>query len=158
MEEVASKAGVTRQTVYAHFPSREALVQAVRERALAETVAALDAAGLDEGPPAAALDRLVSAGWQTLERHPMLMALRAEMSPQEQQDLHEPILERLERLIRRGQRTGDFDRSQPRAWLLAAFLALAHAAAEEVAAGRMSARSAGRALRESIHRVFGVRT
>jgi AcrR family transcriptional regulator len=156
MEDIARAAGVARQTVYAHYASREALLRAVQDRAVAETVAAIDAAELDEGSPAEALDRLVTAGWRTLERYPLLMDLRAPMSPEEQHALHGPILDRLGRLVRRGQRAGVFDRRLPAAWLLAAFLGLSHAAAEEVAAGRMSAEEAAEALRRSIARVFGV--
>ena len=155
MEQIARAAGVSRQTVYAHYPSREALVRAVQERSLAETVAAMDAAELDEGPAAAALDRLVRAGWGTLERYPVLMDLRVELSPEEELALHRPILERLERLITRGQRRGEFDRALPVPWLLTSFLALSHAAAEEVRAGRLTAESALEALRASVLRVFG---
>ena len=155
MEEIAAAAGLARQTIYAHYPSREALLRAVVDRALAQTVAAIDAAEPDEGTPVDALDRLVSASWQTLERYPLLMDLRAPLTPAEEHALHGPILERLERLIRRGQRAGDFDRRLTPAWLLAAFLGLAHAAAQEVAAGRLSAEDASRTLRESVRRVFG---
>ena len=157
MEEIAGAAGVARQTVYAHYPSREALLEAVVDRALAETVAAIDAAEPDEGPPVEALDRLVSASWQTLERYPLLMELRAPLTPEEEHALHMPILERLERLIGRGQRAGDFDRRLAPAWLLAAFLGLAHAAAQEVAAGRLSAEEASSTLRTSVARLFGVK-
>jgi len=41
-------------------------------------------------------------------------------------------------------------------WLLTAFLALAHAAAEEVRAGGMSAEEAATALRRSVAGVFSV--
>jgi AcrR family transcriptional regulator len=156
MEEIAKAAGVARQTVYAHYPSREALLDAVVRRALAETVAVIDAAELDDGPPAEALDRLVSASWRTLERYPLLMGLRAPMSAEEEHGLHRPILERLGRLVERGRRSGDFDRRLPPAWLFAAFLGLAHAAAQEAAAGRLSAEEASRTLRDSVARVFGV--
>jgi AcrR family transcriptional regulator len=156
MEEVAHAAGVSRQTFYAHFASREALIRAVQDRTLAEAVAAIDAAELHKGPAAAALERLVAAGWQTLERYPLVLQLRVEMTPEEQLALHRPILERLERLIRRGQRRGEFDRTLPAKWLLAAFLALSHAAGEEVAAGRLTAEQALAALRRSVLRVHGV--
>src|SRR5262249_31798575 len=64
VDDIARAAGVSRQTVYAHFPSREALLGAVVEQAAAEVTAALDAAGLDEAPPAVALTRMLYAGWQ----------------------------------------------------------------------------------------------
>jgi hypothetical protein len=97
----------------------------------------------------------VSASWQTLERYPLLLELRAPLTPEEEHALHRPILERLERLIERGRRAGEFDRRLPTAWLLAAFLGLAHAAGQEVAAGRLSAEDASSTLRTSVARVFG---
>lgn len=155
IEELASEAGVSRQTVYAHFESRDALVEAVVQRALGETLAAIDAAELHQGSAAEALARLIAASWQTLERYPVLMELRTPMSAEEEHELHRPILDRLEQLVRRGQRTGEFDPDLPAAWLLAAFLSLGHAAAEEVRAGRMEAEEAGEALRVTVQRVFG---
>lgn len=155
IEDIARAAGLSRQTVYAHYPSREALIRAVQERSLAEAVEAMDAAELDAGPPKAALDRLVRAGWQTLARYPLLMDLRTEMTPEEELELHRPILERLERLIRRGQRECQFDPTLPADWLLAVFIALSHAAAVEVRAGRMTPEGALDVLRRSVLRLFG---
>jgi AcrR family transcriptional regulator len=154
IEDVAKAAGLTRQTVYAHFPSRDALLGAVTDRALAETLAAIDEAEIDRGPAGEALDRLVDASWQTLERYPLLMDLRAPLAAEEGLALHRPILERLERLVKRGQRAGEFELRLPPTWLLASFLALAHTAAEEVRAGRMSAEEAAIALKSSVARVF----
>src|SRR5690349_19985940 len=73
MEELANAAGVTRQTVYAHFASRDALIAALIEAAGAETVEAFDAARLDTGPPAAALRRYLDIGWQLIRRYPYLL-------------------------------------------------------------------------------------
>ena len=78
------------------------------------------------------------------------------MSPEEAHERHRPILDRLEPLIRRGQRARVFDQRLSASWLVACFLALSHAAAEEVRAGRLSADDAARSLRCTVHRVFGV--
>jgi AcrR family transcriptional regulator len=156
MEQIAKAASVARQTVYAHYASRDELLDAVMQRALDETVEAIDSARIDDGTPAEALERLVTASWRTLERYPLLMDLRSPLTAAEEHALHAPILERLDRLIRRGRRSGDFDRRLPPAWLLASFLGLAHAAAQEVRAGRLSAEDASRSLRRTVARAFGV--
>ena len=65
---VATEAGVSRPTVYAHFPTREALVEAVAARAVAGATAALADAHLDDGSPLEALDRLIEVAWDHLDR------------------------------------------------------------------------------------------
>jgi AcrR family transcriptional regulator len=149
---------VARQTVYAHYPSREALLAAVADRAMSETLAAIDAAEPQRGSPVEALDRLISAWWESVGRHARVLEALAEAFPDrgETHAFHAPVLDRLERLVRRGQRSGDFDRRLPDAWAAAALLGLLHVAAEELAAGRVEAAEAERALRLSIPRVFGV--
>jgi AcrR family transcriptional regulator len=156
IEDIAEAAGVTRQTVYAHYTSRDVLLSAVVDRATEEAVAAIDAADLDEGPPAAALLRFLDAGWHTFERYPLLLRLpSAPMSQQAERDRHEPVFDRLERLVRRGQDAGDFDSRLSPGWLLAATVALGHAAGEQVGAGRMTAEDAANALKRSVLRLFG---
>ncbi len=155
VDDIARAAGVSRQTVYAHFPSREALLDAVVERAAAEVTAALDTAGLDEAPPAVALTRLLDAGWQAAARYPFLWHLPA-VSPDDDAARHGPVLDRLAEVIRRGQDSGDFDAAVPPGWLLTAALALGRAAEDEVKAGRMTIEEATRAVHHSFLRLFGI--
>jgi hypothetical protein len=70
-------------------------------------------------------------------------------------DAHGPVIAGLTEVIRRGRKLGVFDNRQPLRWLLIAVIALGHAAADEVASGRMSARVAGRAYRDSVIRLLG---
>jgi len=138
MEEIAAAADVTRQTVYAHFSSRDALIAAIIHTAGAETLAAIDAAGLDTAPPADALRRFLDIGWDLIRRYPYLIATALTGSPPGSSDPHHAATARLELVIRRGQRIGDFDRTLPATWLTEAVVGLARTAAEQVAAGRLT--------------------
>ena len=155
VEDIARAAGVTRQTIYAHFPTREALLDAIIERAAADVTAAFDEAGLDDLPPAAALVRLLEAGWQAAARYPLAWHLPA-VSPQEDASRHAPVLGRLLELIERGQKSGDLDAAVPPGWLLTACLALGRAAEEEVRTGRMTIDEATRAVHASFLRLLGL--
>jgi AcrR family transcriptional regulator len=155
MAAIAGAAGLSRQTTYAHFASRETLLEALQERAMHEVEAALDAADLEHGPPAQALERLLHAGWQVGERYPVLFHLPTASREQDIQR-HQFLVDRLERLVQRGQASGDFDARLPPAWYLTAIFALGNAANEQVQAGRLTARQASDALHLSILRLFGI--
>lgn len=156
VEDIARVAGVSRQTVYAHFPSREALLDAVIERATAEVAAAFDTAGLDDLPPAAALVRLLDVGWQVTARYPLVWNL-PEVGAERDASRHAPVLDRMRELIRRGQDAGELDATLPPSWLLTASLALGRAAEQEVKAGRMTIGEATDAVHHSVLRLLGVR-
>lgn len=154
LADVAKAAGISRQTVYAHFPSRDALINALIDRATAQVVTALDAAALDTGPADQALVRLLEVGWSSMDSHPFLLHLStAPVSPDQDRDRHAPVLERLRKVVERGRREGDIDPALATDWVLAAVLALGHAAGEEVRAGRMTADEAIDALRVSVPRL-----
>jgi AcrR family transcriptional regulator len=151
---VAAQAGVSRVTVYAHFPTREALLEAVVARAVRRAVATIDAQALDEGPPMDALDRLVAAGWSELERHQAVAhAAGEQLSSVAVLRAHEAMHAPLGALVRRGQAEGAF-RNAPGAWLLATYFALMHAYRDEVRAGRLAAEDAVPTLQATLRRVF----
>jgi AcrR family transcriptional regulator len=157
VEAIATAAGVTRQTVYAHFPSRERLLAAVVDHVTEEAIEAMDAADLDTGPAADALLRLVEAGLRTVWRYPVLLRAIASLpvSPETDHERHAPVADRVGRVIRRGQGTGEFDAGLSAGWLVAVTVKLGHAASEEVEAGEMSYENATKALRTSLLRVLG---
>ncbi|WP_406381956.1 TetR/AcrR family transcriptional regulator [Streptomyces sp. NBC_01618] len=157
LEAIAGAAGVTRPTVYAHFPSREQLLLAVVDRITEEAVAAMDAADLDTGPAADALMCLLDAGAQVTRRYPVLLQLISAhpVSPEADHDRHTPVADRIRRVIQRGRQTGEFDDRLPVDWLVAATIRLGHAASEEQDADRLSALAAQDALRISLLRILG---
>src|SRR5215475_626645 len=145
---VAAEAELSRVTVYAHFPTRERLLEAVAERALWTTSAALDAVGLDEGSASDAIDRALEVGWRALGRYDAIARATAEhLSWEARHRLHGTAITRVLGLVERGREQGDFRVDLPAEWLVAACFALIHAAGEEVRAGRLEPSAAPRVLR-----------
>jgi AcrR family transcriptional regulator len=155
MEDIAAAAGVTRQTVYAHFPSRDALIDALLYAVGAETLAAFDAARLDSVPPADALRQFLDIGWQIIRCNPYLLGPALTRNPPGSDDTHDAGAARLEQIIRRGQETGDFDRTLPAGWLAVAVIGLVRSAAEEVTAGRLTTSAAAALALDSTLRLCG---
>lgn len=155
MEDIAAAAGVTRQTVYVHFPSRDALIAALLHALGAETVAAIDAARLDAAPPADALRRFLDIGWQLIRDNRFLLGPALTRDPPGSDDPHHAGTAQLERIISRGQLAGDFDRTLPAAWLAVAIIGLVRTAAEQVAAGRLTTSAAAALALDSTLRLCG---
>jgi AcrR family transcriptional regulator len=151
MAEIARRAGVVRATIYVHFPTRETLLEAVTERALAETAAAIAEAEPERGEPADALARVVSATWRKLGRYHALVAINTgAQAPEELRHRHGPVLGRLLPLVERGQAEGVFRTDVPAGWHLSMLLALVHAASAELRAGRVPTDQAEAALMATV--------
>ncbi len=89
---------VTRQTVYAHFPTRDALIAALLYAAGAETVAAMDAARLDTVPPADALRQFLDISRQLIRLNPHLLGPALTRNPPGSNDSHHAGTARLEQI------------------------------------------------------------
>ena len=139
MAAIARQAGVVRATIYVHFPTRDALIEAVTERAISEASEVIAAAEPASGDAAEALRRVVTAAWRTLGRYHALVAINLGLPPAELHRRHQPVIAALLPLIERGQRTGAFRSDVPASWHLSMLLALIHAASTEVDAGRVPA-------------------
>ncbi|MFI6869438.1 TetR/AcrR family transcriptional regulator [Nocardia sp. NPDC050406] len=154
MAAIAAEAGVTRQTVYAHFTSREDLLHAVLDHTTARAVAALDAAELDSGTATEALLRMLDVGWQFFKKSPTPQHLGA-FAAQRDEDRHIPIHPRLLRLIQRGQHAGEFTPTQSPQWLVAAIIAISHTAGDQVRNNTLTLPEARETLRTTILRIVG---
>jgi AcrR family transcriptional regulator len=156
VEEIARASGVTRQTVYAHFSSRDVLVAAVINAERSEGLATVSTARLDRVPPIDALRRFLDISWQIVERCPLVLDPTLARTPgPDGGDPHRPVTALLKRIIQRGQRCSDFDSALPAEWLAAATIGLGHTAAEQVAAGKLSIAKATTVLEASVLTLYG---
>lgn len=147
MSEIARRAGVVRATIYVHFPTREALLDAVMERAVADVVEAMRGAEPQRGEPREALERVLRATWRELARFHALLALNtARLSAEELHRRHLPMLDQLQPLIERGQKQDVFRSDLPVAWQLAVIRAIVHTASAESQNGRISESAAENAM------------
>ncbi|MFD8948522.1 TetR/AcrR family transcriptional regulator [Streptomyces xanthophaeus] len=164
MAAIARAAGVSRVTLYSHFPTREALLDAALDRAVSEAAAALDgvhgqpadgAGGADStsgpGGTAEELGRLVRTSWRLLDRHSAVFAaVSATLPPERLRERHERILAPVRQLVLRGQEAGELRSDQSADWLVTVVYSLVHAAAAEVQAGRMDPADAPEVLTSTV--------
>lgn len=151
---IARDAGLSRQTVYAHFPSRETLIEAALDSLTAEVLATVDTLDLAEGSAMGALSRLIEASWTMFARHPFLLHV-TEPNLSKDRDRHEPVTTRLAALVERGHARGEFDAEMTVDWAVTVVMALGHAAGAEVAAGRCTHDQALAQLRTTTLRALG---
>jgi TetR/AcrR family transcriptional regulator, mexCD-oprJ operon repressor len=135
--EIAQAAGLGRVTVYGHFPSREALIEATLARLLEQGEAVL--AGLDlSGDPRQALRTLIESSWRLIaDASAVLEAAQSTLPPERIRELHARPARRAEELIRRGQSEGAFRSDLPPTWLVSVLYHVLKGAAAEISSGRL---------------------
>ena len=139
MAEIARRAGVVRATIYMHFPTREALLDAVMENATTQVADATRAAEPDRGEPTEALERVLLATWKQLDQfHAVLGINIGRLSAKELRRRHLPITSQYIPLLERGQAQGVFRSDVSADWLIAVVRAIVHTASLELQGGRLS--------------------
>jgi TetR/AcrR family transcriptional repressor of mexCD-oprJ operon len=151
MAEIARRAGVVRATIYMHFPTRESLLDAVMENAVAQVAEATRQAEPTGGEPEEALERVLRATWHKLSDFQALLAINtSRLSAKELHRRHQPVMTQFVPLIERGQKKGVFRSDLSVAWHLAMIRAIAHAASAEVRSGRITEAEAEPAMLSTV--------
>ncbi|MFC7450717.1 TetR/AcrR family transcriptional regulator [Rhodococcus daqingensis] len=120
MDDVARAAGVVRRTVYAHFPSREALVEGIADEASGALVASFDGGVPLPARPDLAVAVLALLSWPIGDRFRMLLTFaRKELGEQRILDRMEPARAPSIAIVEQGQRDGIFSSYLPAGLLVA---------------------------------------
>ena len=135
--DIAAAAGVGRMTVYGHFRTRAALIEAALTETLERGDAVLSEVSLD-GDPVEAFDRLIASSWSLVDQsRGLLAAAQKELPAARIRELHASAEARMRGLLERGQREHAFRTDLPVTWLLTVTHVVINAAADEIAAGRL---------------------
>jgi AcrR family transcriptional regulator len=142
--EIARAAGVGRVTVYGHFPSREALIEATLIRVLEQGEGVLVRLDLS-GDPRQALRALIESSWRLIaDTGAVLEAAQSALPPGRIRQLHAKQAQRVEELIRRGQSEGAFRADLPASWLVSVLHHVLKGAAADIGGGRLDPAAAPR--------------
>ncbi|NDL58858.1 TetR/AcrR family transcriptional regulator [Phytoactinopolyspora mesophila] len=156
IDDIAKAAGVGRMTLYGHFPTRAALVEAALVEALRageETLSAVDLSG----DPRDALARLLESSWSLVaESAALLQAAQGVLPAGRLRELHAAPAERVQQLIRRGQEEKVFRTDLPMSWLVSAVHHLLHAASEEESSGRLDGADVAYVVTASVQSLLNV--
>ncbi|MBJ3806262.1 TetR/AcrR family transcriptional regulator [Streptomyces flavofungini] len=146
MDQIARAAGVVRRTVYGHFPSRDALVTAILDEAVA-AVSAAHAAGYEgvDDPPRAVASAMLAV-WHVTDRYRLLISLAQRAIAMEGiRERLAPVHERGTAMLQRGLDEGRFVSPMPASALAYVVENIMFALMEAVNDGLMEPEAAGRA-------------
>jgi AcrR family transcriptional regulator len=117
IDSIALRAGLNKRLLYYYFGNKEALFQAVLERAYENIRTAESALQLDEIDPVEAIRRLVSFTWHYYIQHPEFITLlnsenlhqaaHLKNSPNIQK-MNSPLIQTLDKVLERGRAAGLF--------------------------------------------------
>ncbi len=150
MAEIARASGVGRATLYRHFPTRARLIDAIRDRAFAETERAIAASRLEEGTVTQAMGRLIEALLDVGDRYRVLTD-EARARPDDprrarEQELAVPLYA----LVQRGHDSGELPAAVPAQWALAVLRAVLVTAIQLVAEGAITREQAPALVTETL--------
>jgi AcrR family transcriptional regulator len=127
LDSLAATLGVRKQTILYHFPSKEALLDAVIDEAGAELIAVLEQAISGSGEGWSRIDAVVRSVFRLAGRRPELLGLLREVSrlgPPSATRFREmlgPFIERATKFLAEGMAAGEFRRQDARLLLLATY-------------------------------------
>jgi AcrR family transcriptional regulator len=143
-------------TLYGHFRTRAALVEAALVATLhagEETLSSLDLTG----DPRQAMTRLLTSSWSLVAQSSALLTAAQEVLPAGRvRELHDEPARRVEELLRRGQGEGAFRTDLPAPWLVSAIHYILNGAAEEVRSGRLAADEAADVVTRSVQSLLTI--
>jgi AcrR family transcriptional regulator len=136
MQEIADMSGVGRTTLYRRFRTREDLLRAIFEQAIAEATVGVAAAHPDEGDPRDALERVIEEMLKIGDKYRVLF--QEKTAHNEHVDGKSDFVETLRRLVLRAQREDVVDETLPVEWVLGTLGALVATATRLVGTGELA--------------------
>ncbi|GCE03559.1 TetR/AcrR family transcriptional regulator [Dictyobacter aurantiacus] len=134
MDEIASRVGIAKGTVYLHFPGKDDLVIAIFERDMQEILSQMDACLDCQTSPQARLEALLHFMYAGLfsKRTQLLSSIYHSADRQRLfaekggclRDLWERVAQRVAQILEEGKARGDFDTTIPTSIMTSTFLSL----------------------------------
>lgn len=148
--EVATAAGVGRATLYRHFPTRESLLEAIRSQGLTDGERAAEDCLLDEGTATDAMGRLLGAWLELGDRYRVVVVNPSRPDQIEVRAREERLAAAIQRVVERGQASGEFSATLPAHWGMSAVGSLLVAMIVAVGEGTVPRESAHPLLIETV--------